>query len=198
MNATSTRATFCAIVAVTLAGCATTQGGPRQSALDRSISQCMATVAIGALLGGLVSHDNRRKGALIGGGLGAVACGVLIAINNERDKQQIRDAQLVALNAGTPQTQQFVGNDGQTRVVQTSVQEVATPPARVMAAVPTPPMSGGNPNPGSTMAGATSPDTFVGPCRNAQTTITVQGQSAQLSPDLYCRTAGGDWKLYGG
>lgn len=180
MNATSTRVAICTLATLALAGCATTQGRPQQNALDRSINQCVGAVVIGALLGTAIASKNRGKGALIGAGVGTVACGVLIAINNAQDKQRVREAQVVALNSGGQRTEQFVGQDGQPRVVQTSVSEVSTPPARAIATTST-----------------SSPDAFVGPCRNAQTAITVQGQTAQLPPELYCRTAGGDWKLYG-
>ena len=199
MNAASRHRAICTVTALALAGCATIQGGPQQSALDRSINQCMAAVGIGAVLGALGAHGNNRgRGAVTGAAVGGVVCGVLMAINNEQDKQQVRNAQLAALNAGMQQTQQFVGQDGQTKVVQTSVREVATPPTLVAAAVaPTSVMSADNSNRSSTNAEATSPDRFVGPCRNTQSAIMAQGQTVQLSPDLYCRTAGGDWKLYG-
>jgi hypothetical protein len=184
MNAVSLDKTICTVVAFTLAGCATMPGGQhQQSALDRSINQCVVAVGIGALLGALAANkSNRGTGAVVGAGVGAVACGVLTAINNERDKQKISDAQFRALNAGVPQAEQFIGQDGQTKVVRTSVREVATPPAPAMAAAQT---------------SAASSDRFVGPCRNAQTAITAQGQTAQLPADLYCRTASGDWKLFG-
>ena len=188
-------------VALAMSGCATMQGGqggPRQSALDRSISQCVVTALITTLIGAAVNNRNRGQGARTGLAVGAVACGILLAINNERDKQQIREAQLAALNADTPQTQPFVGQDGQARVVHTSVQEVAMPPLPVTATAPTRPVAANNPTPSTGLTTAPSPDTFVGPCRNAQSAIsTAQGQTVQLSPDLYCRTAGGDWKPYG-
>src|SRR5258708_135420 len=192
MNRTTKGVAACMAAALVLSSCATAGGGPQQSALDRSINQCVAAVAIGALLGGLADKKNRGQGAAIGAGVGGLACGVLVAINNERDKQRVRDAQRAALNAGTERTENFVGEDGQTRVVQTSVRDVPTPATFVVPAAPIAATFAANPNPVPIMA-AVSSDTFVGPCRNAQSQITVQGQTAQLPGELYCRTPGGDW-----
>lgn len=166
-----------------LSGCATGANGQRRSALDRSINECVAAVFIGALAGAALDK-NRGQGALIGAGIGGVACGVLVAINNEHDKQEIRNAQLAALNANMQQTEQFVGQDGETKTVTTSIQDAPTPAA------------GDTGNPEQTDGMSTAPDTVVGPCRRTQTQISAQTGSAQLPAEMYCRTAGGDWVIY--
>jgi predicted small secreted protein len=199
MIRSSTQRAICVVAATALAACATMQGsGVQQSALERSINQCLATIAIGAVLGAVINRNNRGKGALIGAGAGTVACGVLVAINNERDKERVRQAQLAALNAGTQQTQQFVGQDGNTRIVQTSVKEVPTPQPAVYTAPTSRTPAVSSDYSASAKPAAESPDRFVGPCRSAQTTITSQGQSAELPADVFCRTAAGDWKPYRG
>lgn len=185
------------MAALALTGCATAEGGMPRSALDRSINECVAAVALGAILGA-VADKNRGQGALIGAGIGGVACGVLIAINNERDKQRVREAQLAALNAGSSQRSDFVGDDGRTRTVQTTVRDAPTPTAIAANRPPTMLASLGDAGDAMMMAPMTSPDAFVGPCRTAQSQIAVQGQSADIPSELFCRTAAGDWKPYNG
>lgn len=167
-------------VLLVTSGCATTgndgSGAPR-TALDRSINQCIGTVVGGALLGALLGGVARPRGgaatgAAIGAGAGAVACAVIIAMNNQQDRERIRQSQINALNANASDTSQYVGSDGQSRTVRTTIQPAAMP---------------------TVMAGASGP-AIVGPCRRAQTQITVQGKgTANLDAEVVCRTAAGDW-----
>jgi uncharacterized protein YcfJ len=183
---------------VMLSACVT-MAGREQTVLERSISECIASIGIGAVVGAVFGSLAGRpgRGAAIGAGVGTVACGVLIAINNARDKQRIRDAEQRALNTGRDTTEQFVGNDGQTRIVQTSVQDVETPPELVAGVtVASRPATTGTTAGVSTAVAPSSPTTFVGPCRMAQSKITVKGETAQLPSEVLCRTSQGDWLPY--
>jgi hypothetical protein len=158
-----------------LSACATNGGrdsnGQPQTTFERSIGSCLVTVGAGLLIDMLT--NKRRVG--VGTAVGVAACAVILVLNNEEDKRRVHESQVAALNAGQDRTDQYVGHDGDARLIKTSVQSTnmpSTPPAQQL------------PN----------GDQFVGPCRHTQTTITVQGQgTAALDPDLVCRTAQGNW-----
>ncbi len=161
------------ILSMTVGGCAGA-GGDNQprTALDRSVGQCMASVAVGALLGALIGSASRNagRGAAIGAGAGAVACAVIVAANNAEDRERIRQSRLAALQSGKDDTAQYTGKDGNSRIIRTSVQSIPTP------------------------ASAPAGSNIVGPCRRAQTHITIQSKgTAELDPETVCRTAAGDW-----
>src|SRR3569832_1169782 len=107
------------LAAVMLVSCAMgswdKDGHPR-TALDRSIGQCIATMAIstiaGALLGAAINRRNgAATGAAIGAGAGAVQCAIIFSLNNDQDLQRIRDAEQAAYNSCRSTTTQFVGNE---------------------------------------------------------------------------------------
>lgn len=162
-----------------LGGCAT-GGDPNapRTALDRSVGQCVASIAAGALLGALLGaatgSRNAGKGAAIGAGAGTVACAVIIAMNNKEDRERLQQSRLAALKSGTDDTTRYVGTDGNSRVIHTSVQTVPVPSA---------------PKPAAATA-----SNVTGPCRRAQMQISVQNKGATtLDPELVCQTASGDW-----
>jgi hypothetical protein len=95
-------------------------------------------------------------------------------VNNEQDRERIRQAEQAAYTSGRSSTTKFTGQDGTERVVSTTV-----------AAAPIPAQLTTPSNPG---------DAIVGPCRRAQTQITVGGQgTASLNAEIVCRTAQGDY-----
>lgn len=148
-------------------------GSGEETALDRSIHQCIGSVIIGTALGALIGAASHRvgQGAAIGAGAGGVACAVFMAMNNAQDKQRIRQSELAAASSGRNQSVSYAGSDGQQRTVSTSVQPAAVP-----------------------ASAAANGNTVVGPCRRTQTQISVAGQgSASLPPELVCRTTQGDW-----
>ena len=178
---------FISIILITsllLCSCATGphDSGEPQTALDRSISQCIVSVGAGAILGALLGGIANRRGgagtgAAIGAGAGAVACIVILAINNKEDRERVRQARLTALQSGADETTRYVGDDGNGRIIHTSVQTVPTI------------YVGENAVPGKKI---------VGPCRRAQTQITVQNKgTATLDPELVCQTSLGDWVSVG-
>ena len=164
---------------VALSGCASggldVTGQPR-SALERSVGTCLVSVGAGVLVDMLTNHRRIGAGTAVGAGL----CAVVLAVNNEADKQRIRQSQLAALNAGQDRTDQYVGDDGNARVIKTSIHPSNLP---------------------SDLNAKLAPDgsKFVGPCRQTQTEISVQGKgSASLDPETVCRTAQGNWQPWPG
>jgi len=79
-----TKTLFAALAAGLLAGACATGGGYPGSPFPVSASgeqQCNPALAaaLGGALGALIYEDNRTKGALIGAGLGALACAIINA-----------------------------------------------------------------------------------------------------------------------
>jgi len=158
---------------MTLSACASGNPGEPKTALDRSVGDCLTSIAVGALLGALVGAAAGRNqvgtGAAVGAGVGTVACAVIVAMNNKRDREQIRQARLAALQSGHDETSNYIGDDGNARMVHTSIQAAAMPSA------------------------APAGD-YTGVCRRAQTQISVAGKgTANLDPELVCQTKAGDW-----
>ena len=171
---------FLAISLICQVTAACVGSGPngQMTALDKSINECAGSLLIGTALGALAGAAINHKagqGALYGAGAGGVMCAVFLAMNNAQDKARVRQSEIAAATSGNATTDQYVGNDGATRVIKTSVQSVS-PPVNLA--------SNAGPN----------GEQFVGPCRRTQTNISVQGQGqASLDPEVVCRTAQGDW-----
>lgn len=154
----------------------TSAGAQPASALDRSIAGCAASIG-GGLLVDLLGNK-KKVGA--GTAVGAAICAVILAVNNEEDKQRIRDSQQAAIIDGQSRTDQYVRSDGRRRTVKTTVTPAATPTRLVSATAP-----GG--------------ERFVGPCRRVQTEITAQEQgTTPLDPETVCRTDQGNWLPWSG
>lgn len=102
--------------------------------VDRAIGKCAGALVLGALLGAGIgaAAGDAGKGAAIGAGVGAVACVVLLKIASDRDKRQIRAAQLEALNAapGAPRAQTAVWTSEKGAEVRTDV--TASAPGSVL------------------------------------------------------------------
>jgi hypothetical protein len=167
--------------ALLLTSCATVNADgtsrPR-TALERSIGQCLVSVGLGALVGALIGAAVNRRGgagtgAAIGAGAGAVACAIILAVNNAEDRQRIADSEQKAYSTGQSQTARYTGSDGRERLIQTSVQTVPLPH----------------------VAPDNGAGQIVGPCRRAQTTISISGQggSAPLGWETVCRTSQGNY-----
>jgi len=81
---TTARILCAALAAALLAGGCATNGGTSASPFPASSSgeqQCNPALAaaLGGALGALIYEDNRAKGALVGAGLGALACAIINA-----------------------------------------------------------------------------------------------------------------------
>lgn len=170
--------------ALAMDGCAGTGMTGDQTALDKSINECIGSVLLGTALGALIgsaSHGNAGRGALYGAGAGTVACAVMVAINNAQDRQRIRQNQLAALQTGENHTDTYVGQDGTARTVQTNVQTVSAPAN--FASSPT----------------ASTADPIVGPCRKITTQISVAGKGdSEVDPGFTCQTRAGNWVNWNG
>ena len=101
-----------AIGSVALSGCATlgTSSGPKT--IEEKIATCAAMVVIGAGLGAIIGNNtgsgDAGRGAGVGAAVGLGACAIWLAYQNEADQARIRDAQLLAVQTGQPQTAEWI------------------------------------------------------------------------------------------
>jgi len=184
LNMNFLRVTAIAVAAAfALTSCATTgNNGEPQTALDRSVNQCVASVVIGAIAGALVGaaaggKNGVGKGALIGTGGGLVVCAVILAVNNEQDRAHIQQAQAQAVRNGTYQ-ESYVGSDNQPRFIKASF--------------------GPQAGPMNSKTTVSSPDggVFTGPCRPLNTDISIPGKGTSQLSDYYCQTSMGNWQIW--
>ncbi|MEM1364322.1 MAG: glycine zipper family protein [Pseudomonadota bacterium] len=126
----------CLISAISLQGCTTSSTGARiatTTAMDRAVANCVAGVAVGAIGGALISGalgGAPERGAIIGAAAGLGRCAILIELAAAEDKQQVRDAQLAALNSNKVTTSTIVTKSGRRATVRTKVQDAPLPPPR--------------------------------------------------------------------
>lgn len=161
------------VFGVILQGCASTGSGGTSSAMDRAVQKCTFSVVGGAILGAIIGsqlgHNNAGGGALAGGALGAGACAVFVKLANDEDRARISELEHQAVVDNRSGNDSFIAKDGAQVEMQTRVRDV--------------PVS------------STSSDTGVKytACRYSEKTLTVQGQSADVEPQLWCRLETGDW-----
>jgi len=96
-----------------------------KTAVDRAIGKCVGAVIGGAILGAIagrvVSRNGTGKGALLGAGVGGVACAVMVSMAGKKDKARIRALQLEALNTGRSQSDSWQTDKGETAVATATV-----------------------------------------------------------------------------
>jgi hypothetical protein len=173
------------ISATALSGCTTTGGGmgfATQTAMDRAIGQCVASVVISAGFGALAGAaiDGRSgagRGAVIGGLAGVGACAVLVQVAAAEDRVRVREAERAAIAENASRTTNFSNQSGKRVAVKTSVTNAPVPKSR----------------PASTTEIAKAEPKFTA-CRYSQQTVSVEGQSASGGKQLWCRLDTGDWK----
>jgi hypothetical protein len=173
-----------------LSGCTTVGGASyaSQTAMDRAIGQCVASVVIAAGLGALAGAaiDGGRgagRGAIVGGVVGVGACAVLMQVAAAEDRTRVRNAERDAIAANSTQTTRFSNNSGRNVAVTTSVSSAPIPTPRKAAAASSTPAKA---------ATETKPQFTA--CRYSQQTVSVEGQSASGGKQLWCRLDTGDWK----
>lgn len=185
----------------------TAAAGSGSSGLDAAIGRCVATTVIGGIVGGVIGHyvggqNGVGTGIALGAGAGAASCAVLTAIN-ERDKEQIRRAQLAAAESGTSQIYSYQGDDGRLHQLSAAASAV---PADAMPPLPeaeqeretTPPPKSLTSS--SRVVKSAAPEASRSPsdervCRYVDTTLEISGQGSTALPrELVCRTPDGDWR----
>lgn len=167
-------------LAMSLSGCATLDSN-QPLTTQQKIINCGMMVAGGAVLGAIVGNNvgdgDAGSGAVVGGVLGAGACGVWLAFENEKDKRRLLEAQLAAAQTGNAVTETWTGDDGRERTVsvatsaETQMVVASSTPTVVVDSEPVAPRI----------------------CRPMNTTVTVAGRSETLN-EVYCRTDSGDWE----
>ena len=167
-------------------------GGRGTWEIDSVVSRCIASVAGGAFLGGLVGavagRGNGRTmgaGAFIGAAAGGVLCAVISSLDAQ-DRERIRQAQLESARSGQPRVLSYHGGDGLERTVSIQPRDLTPPTAPAEVRAPT------NSSPSSAEIGAASGERV---CRRLDTNVTVQSKGqVEIPAQLLCRTPGGDWE----
>mgnify|MGYP007080555079 CR=1 FL=1 len=121
----------CLCVGVVLSGCATVDpANDTRTEVDKAIGRCIASVAVGTILGAVIGNNlgdgDAGRGAAIGAGAGGALCAVMMAVANEEDKRRIAALQMRTYEQGAPQVESYVGSDNRARTILTSV-ETAPP-----------------------------------------------------------------------
>lgn len=82
--------------------------------LDRAVGKCVMSVVFGAILGAAVgaAAGDVGSGLAVGAGVGAVVCAVLLKVASDKDKKQIREAQLAAFNSNQLERSVWTTEDG--------------------------------------------------------------------------------------
>jgi hypothetical protein len=160
---------FCcvALLSLPMAGPAQAAKAPK-SQIDKAIGRCVASVAIGALLGAAVGNNSGRgnagRGAVIGAAAGGVVCAVILKVAKDKDALLAHQREAVVL--GGMQRTTFEGHDGPVTLI-TNSRDVEQP------------------------ASSTEP---VRVCRFAESQVELGAdQQADLGSQLYCRSDDGDW-----
>ena len=183
-------------------------GEQTSSELDVAIARCIATTVIGGIVGGVIGHyiggnNGVAAGAAIGAGAGAASCAILTAIN-EKDKEQIRKAQLAAAESGTPQIYSYQGDDGRFRQLSavTSAVPLDTLPPMPDAdnqaqdgaeSTLAPKAAASRPATATQSSSQRPPSERI--CRYVDATLQISGQgTANLPREIVCRTSNGDWR----
>jgi hypothetical protein len=182
-----------ALVTTSLSGCTTTGAGfASQTAMDRAIGQCVASVVISAGIGALAGaaidgSSGAGRGALIGGAAGIGACAVLMQVAAAEDRARVRDAERAAVAANASQTTRFSNDSGRNVAVTTNISNAPIPTPRKAASSSTAAKAA------PAKAAADAKPQFTA-CRYSQQTVSVDGQSASGGRQLWCRLDTGDWK----
>lgn len=158
-------AAFLSVIAFVLQGCATTPEG-RSSAMDGAIAKCVLSVGASALLGAFIGNrvgdGSGTRGALIGGAIGGAACAVFMKLANDQDRARIADLERQAVADNRNSADTFTSKDGSQVYMQTNVTEASIP--------------------ASAQGDAPAYET----CRYTNKTIAIDGQSADVKPQLWC------------
>tara|TARA_R110000868_G_scaffold75153_1_gene217084 strand:- start:7785 stop:8315 length:531 start_codon:yes stop_codon:yes gene_type:complete len=156
-----------------LQGCATTGAGGTSTAMDRAVGKCAFAMIGGALLGAAigsrVGNGNAAEGAGVGILVGGAACAVFVKLAKE-DQARISAIEHQAVVENRTRSEAFIAKNGSRVELQTQVRSAPVP------------QSGNADKPQYTA------------CRYSDKTISVQGQSANVEPQLWCRLETGDWQ----
>lgn len=163
------------VTGVTFSALAITQtvwAGPQEpqkqpKTMKQMVTTCAAVTVGSALLAGLLSHGDKKKAAIGGAAVGAVACTAVMAFNNKADKKRIAEAEARAAETG--EAQQDAWNDQNQHKAMTT---------RVIGE-------------DQSIALADNSPTI---CRVVETSLTANNSSADPIQQIYCRAPDGSWK----
>lgn len=169
------------LASTSITGCATTGTGGGRTALDRAQGQCVAAVAVGALLGAAIGNNvgdgNAGRGALLGAGAGGIACAIIAEAARERDEVLAR--QQAAAAAGAASRSEWVANSGRRVIMNVQVEPDPEAPAA-----------------GDDAASDATSEVPSRRCRYSTSTMEVAGMgSASLGRQRWCQQADGTWQV---
>lgn len=194
---------------VAVQGCTTTTADGRKvssTAMDRAVSECVASVAIGAISGAVIGgalggSRGMGQGAAIGAVAGVGRCAILMEIAAAEDRAKVREAELAALQSDKPQTRSITTKSGKSATVRTRVSPAPLPVAKE-AEKPAPTVvAQSNTVPAATQASATAVASYAEElnsdytaCRFTELLIDMDGGTADTGKQKWCKSNQGDWE----
>lgn len=161
------------VLAPTSGMCQPTIPNGATTATQQAIFKCIALVVGGGVIGQLLGGRNNKGAWLVGAGVGGGACAALLQLAHEEDQARIQAFERQAVAANAARRSAFQTKSGSQAVVATTVM------------------------PAPVTAGRASSSGFTN-CRYSETTIQVNGQSADGGRQLWCRSSIGDWQPVSG
>ncbi len=167
------------LAAAPVSGCVTMSGGGG-TALDRAQGQCVAAIAVGTLVGAAIGNNvgdgNAGRGAVLGAGVGGIACMVIAEAARERD--QVLARQQAAAAAGAASRSEWVTTSGRRAVMSVQIEPDPEAPAASDYA--------------ASDATADAPPLR---CRFSTSTMEIAGMgSASLGRQRWCQQLDGSWQ----
>ncbi|WP_417435887.1 hypothetical protein [Hoeflea sp.] len=193
---------------IAVQGCTTTSADGRKvrsTAMDRAVSECVASVAIGAIsgavIGGVIGGSRGMgRGAAIGAVAGVGRCAILMEIAAAEDRAKVREAELAALQSNRAQTRSITTKNGKSATVRTKVTPAPLPVAKAEKPAPVEVVQ-----PAATPAAPQTSATAVASyaeelnsdytaCRFTELLIDMDGGTADAGKQKWCKSSQGDWE----
>lgn len=204
------RASIAAVVMCCIAvqGCTTTSAdGTKVSstAMDKAVSDCVASVAIGAISGAVIGgvlggNRGMGQGAAIGAVAGVGRCAILIEIAAAEDRAKVREAELAALQTDKSQTRSIRTRNGKSATVRTRVTPAPLPATKAENPVQAP-VAQSNITPAAPQTSATAVASYAEElnsnytaCRFTELLIDMDGGTADAGKQKWCKGSQGDWE----
>ena len=173
--------------------------------MDKAVSDCVASVAIGAISGAVIGgvlggNRGMGQGAAIGAVAGVGRCAILIEIAAAEDRAKVREAELAALQTNTPQTRSITTRNGKSATVRTKVASAPLPTAKADKPVQTAEMQPTT-TPAAPQTSATAVASYAEElnsdytaCRFTELLIDMDGGTADAGKQRWCKSSQGDWE----
>lgn len=173
--------------------------------MDKAVSDCVASVAIGAISGAVIGgvlggSRGLGHGAAIGAVAGVGRCAILIEIAAAEDRAKVREAELAALQTNKPQTRSITTKNGKSATVRTKVSPAPLPAAKAEKPA-RPAVAQSTTTPAAPQTSATAVASFAEElnsdytaCRFTELLIDMDGGTADAGKQKWCKSSQGDWE----